>query len=347
MLDSHNKKLQAWPPAEAGLYVPPYERHPSWDKYVDVIREDAVRRGLIQGRDIRRFERFIVLDALVYPYAPFDLLVATGGFNQCLFFLDDQYDHDPSVGKVPARVREIVDRAFDALAHGRVPSSSTPFHELCARVGSQIRSHCSDTLWDRFVGHLHEYLYDGVLVATSSWGNVLKPDEYRAVRLLDSGTWCVPDLVEVATQTELEPETVADPVIGELRRLVCEHATFVNDLASYHREVVRAGGTFNLVLSIATHETGGDTHAAIRKVVEELNAMMDRFEELAAQTTGEAALHAHALRYWISGNHRFSFHSGRYHHPEAHLAELRGTPTDTPPPLDDRRIARPVKPARA
>jgi hypothetical protein len=347
MLDVHHTKLQTWPLAEAGLFVPPFVRHSSWDKYVDVIREDAVQNGLIQGSDIRRFERFIVLDALVYPYTSFDLLVVTGGFNQCLFFLDDQYDDDPAVGKVPARVREIVGQAFDALAHRRLPSNPTPFHRLCARVGAQIRSHSSDALWDRFVGHLHDYLYEGVLVATSSWGTVLPPEEYRAVRLLDSGTWCVPDLVEVATQCELEPETVADPVVAELRRLVCEHATFVNDLASYHREVVRAGGTFNLVLSIATHETGGDIQAAISKVVAELNAGMCRFEELAAQTTGKAALHAHALRYWISGNHRFSFHSGRYHHPEAHLPELRGTPTDTPAPLDERRIARPVKPVRA
>jgi hypothetical protein len=347
MLNTQPTKLQTWPTAEAGLFVPPFVRHSSWDRYVDVIREDAVQRGLIQGRDVRRFERFIVLDALVYPYASFDLLVVAGGFNQCLFFLDDQYDHDPAVGKVPARVREIVDRAFDALAFAKVPQAPTPFHELCARVGSQIRANSSDRLWDRFVGHLHDYLYDGVLVATSGWGTVLPPDQYRAVRLLDSGTWCVPDLVEMATETELEPEIVADPAVAELRRLVCEHATFVNDLASYHREVVRAGGTFNLVLSIATHETGGDITAAIHKVVTELNATMDRFEELAAQTTGKAALHAHALRYWISGNHRFSFHSGRYHHPEAHLAELRGTPTDTPPPLDERRIARPVKPARA
>ena len=47
------------------------------------------------------------------------------------------------------------------------------------------------------------------------------------------------------------------------------------------------------------------------------------------------------LRHWIGGNHRFSMHGGRYHHPDAHLVELRGEPLETPPPPPVREPWRP------
>jgi hypothetical protein len=293
----------------------------------------------VSGDDVRRFERFIVLDALVYPYASFELLGVAGGFNQWLFLLDDQYDHD-SGGRSPARMREIVDRAFDTLVTGRLGIRPTPFHRFSAMVGSRIRARCSTRLWDRFTANVYRYLYEGSLVAISQWGAVLYPSEYRRIRSLDSSMGCVTQMVEMATESELDESTLADPRVAELEQLMRDHVSFLNDLASYHREVVQAGSTFNLVLCVATHGRVSIEEAVIQ-IAAELNATLDRFEELASRTSGAVRSHTDGLRCWISGNHRFSFHGGRYHHPEAHLVELRGAATDAPEPLKEHRIGPP------
>lgn len=141
----------------------------------------------------------------------------------------------------------------------------------------------------------------------------------------------VVDMVELGHDTEPTAAEVRSPVLRELRQLACEHVAFLNDLASYHREVVRAGSSFNLLHSIAMESCEGSISRAVPLLAAELNAIITRFEALATGLRGKQARHAAALRCMMAGNHRFSFHGGRYHHPEAHLVELRGIPSDAPP----------------
>jgi hypothetical protein len=124
-----------------------------------------------------------------------------------------------------------------------------------------------------------------------------------------------------------------------VRAATTDHVAFLNDLVSYHKEVVRAGSPFNLVHAVATHETGSVPHA-IHRVADELDACLARFEAAAAPLTGRPARHAEALRHWISGNHRFSLHGGRYHHPDAHLVELRGEPGERARPASSVEVGR-------
>jgi hypothetical protein len=136
----------------------------------------------------------------------------------------------------------------------------------------------------------------------------------------------VVDAVELAHDGELSERDVNDPLVRELRQLACDHVAFLNDLVSYHREVVRAGCCFNLLHCIAVHDCAGSVQRAIPVLVAEVNAIAERFEQLAALVPDSVAGHAGALRCMMAGNHRFSFHGGRYHHPDAHLEELRGPP---------------------
>ncbi len=316
--------------AELGLLATAHQRHPDAQRYLQLTRDDVVRRGLVRGEDVRRFEHFMQLDALMYARATFPALVVCGGFNQWLFFLDDQYDNHAEVASSQEQVQQIIDRAFEALSSGRLPRSSTPFDDFSASVGRRIRAAASTRLWHRFLEDTHEYLYHGSRVAIAHWGKLLSPEEYRPLRRLDSSMNAVVDMVELGHDTELSEADVVDPVIRELRQLACDHVAFLNDLASYHREVVRAGSAFNLLHCIAMESCGGSIAEAVPLLVTELNGILTRFEVLAAGLRGPLARHAAALRCMMAGNHRFSFHSGRYHHASAHLAELRGVATDAP-----------------
>lgn len=329
MKSSGRRAEVRWLPAERGVSCPPWRRHPEAQRYLQHARSDVLRRGLVAGEDVRRFERFAALDALMYAEASFDALVVCGGFNQWLFFLDDQYDDHPEVATSPDRVHEVVAPAFDALSSGRLPRTASPFAEFSASVGRRIRDRASTRLWDRFLQDTHDYLYRGSIVALSHYKAALTPDEYRPLRRLDSSMSAVVDVVELGHDGELSERDISDPLVRELRQLACDHVAFLNDLVSYHREVVRAGCCFNLLHCIAVHACGGSVQRAIPLLVTEVNSIAERFEEVAALVPDSLTAHASALRCMMAGNHRFSFHGGRYHHADAHLEELRGVPRES------------------
>jgi len=315
-----------WLPAERGVLCPPWRRHPEAQRYLQLARSDVMSRGLVAGEDVRRFEHFAALDSLMYSEASFEALVVCGGFNQWLFFLDDQYDNHADVAASPERIHEIVSPAFEALSSGRLPRRASPFAEFSATVGRRIRARASTQHWNRFLQDTHDYLYRGSTVALSHYEAALPPDEYRPLRRLDSSMSAVVDVVELGHDGELTERDVSDPIVRELRQLACDHVAFLNDLVSYHREVVRAGCSFNLLHCLAVHECGGSVQRAIPLLVAEVNGIAERFEQLARLVPDSVVAHVHALRCMMAGNHRFSFHGGRYHHPDAHLEELRSFP---------------------
>lgn len=327
--------VQPWPTGHLGLRVPAVLRHPEEQRYIREARVAAVDAGLVGGADFRRFERFVVLDALMYSYAPYDRLVRAGSYNQWLFFLDDQYDDDARVASDRSRVRALIDASYRAMADGVIPSAPTPFQRFTLTVAANLRDGRSPAYWERFLGHLRAY-HAGTLRALELWNNneILTPEAHRAVRRQDSSMDSVVDVVEVALDWELTPTDLADGAISTLRACAAEHVALLNDLVSYHKEVVLAGSTFNHLLSVAHHRTEGSIARAVEVLVADLNALVDRFEAAAEGLGGPYAAYAEALRRMIVGNYRFSFHSGRYHHPEAHLAELRAPASDTPPPVD-------------
>jgi hypothetical protein len=318
-----------WLPGEVGLLATPFERHPAAERHLALARQDVLQTGLLRRVDMGRFERFAQLDALVYPRASFEALQACGGFNHWLFFVDDHYDTDASFAASPERVDDLMQRAFDTLATGHLPRQPAPLDRFSVAVGQRIRALASAGHFYRFLDNTFDYLYRGSRVALTHWNETLPPERLRPLRRLDSSMNAVVDITELACGGELTERELTDPVVQELRQLCGDHVAFLNDLVSYHREVVRAGSAFNLLNAIAVHECDGSVAAAIPRLVTELNRVARRFEALAKTTTGLAAQHAIGLRLVMAGNHRFSFESGRYHHPHAHLAELR-----EPHPLD-------------
>src|SRR5262245_26020622 len=117
-------------PVFSRLLLPwPARRNPFARAYARSAADLLVGVGLItddpRDRGARRFQGIVVLDPYVYPYAALDRLLVAGAFSQWLFFLDDQYDDDPEVGRDPLAVRRIMERCLETLSTGRLPPSPT------------------------------------------------------------------------------------------------------------------------------------------------------------------------------------------------------------------------------
>jgi hypothetical protein len=319
-----SKLLLPWP-ARRNRFARPYARAAA-DLLVEVglITDDPADRGA------RRFQGIVVLDPYVYPYAALDRLLVAGAFSQWLFFLDDQYDDHPVVGRNPLAVRQIMDRYFEVLSTGRLPPSPTPFARFTADLRRRLEASCPPGWMQRFLRNVQAYLFDGSLRTVEYWAQDRVPStaDYLAMRMHDSAVFPAVDMIEVAAGIRLAPEVLDHPSIAEMRRLTVRHTAYVNDLFSYQKEVLWNGTPCNLV-HVLMHNESISFGEAVGEIVAMVNGDVQRFLELERGLPGfEPAIAAEVDAYltgmkdWMRGNVEFSLASGRYRAPDSPFLEL-------------------------
>jgi hypothetical protein len=256
-----------------------------------------------------------------------------GGFDQWLFFLDDQYDDDPEVGQSASAVQALIEANAAVLLGDRMPGD-TAMERFGASVHHRFR-HAGPRWWRRFRADLEDYLFEGSLFALTSWreGHVLDVDTYRQRRCYDSSVFACIDVMELAMGLDLPDEVVESPQIRSLRRLTTEHVAFLNDIVSYHKEVVEHQSPFNLV-HVLMHDRGVSLADAVHDIIGLLNDHVGRFEDIAAALPSygpgldaQVAVYLTGMRRWMAGNRAFSFTSGRYIRPDSGIADLRAAMT--------------------
>jgi 5-epi-alpha-selinene synthase len=304
-----------------------YQRHPQAAEHEKRALQVASEFGLVgsdnNGRDRKRFEAFVKLDAYVYPYPNAERLRIAGEFNQWLFFLDDQCDNHLELGPNPPLVRRLMERSMDVLSTGRLPQDANAFDRFTLHVRQSLISICPDDWFARFLSDVHDYLFRGSLVAIEHWAAARTPslDDYVMFRLYDSG--CLPaiDVIEVAAGLNLPPAVLGHPLICELRILAARYIAYINDIFSYHKEVVENRTPCNLVHVIVANDLVS-LEEAISAAFRLVNDYLGHFEkiEMALPDWGptlneEVQRYLHGMKTWMRGNVDFSISSGRYQAP--------------------------------
>lgn len=291
---------------------------------VGLITDDPGDRGA------RRAQGIVVLDPHVYPYASLERLLVAGAFSQWLFFLDDQYDDDPELGRSPLEVRRIMDRCFEVLSTGRLPPSPTSFARFTLDLRRRLEASCPAGWMERFLRNVHAYLFEGSLrtVEYRAQDRVPSTHDYLALRMHDSAVFPAIDMIEVAAGIQLPREVLEHPSIAEMRRLTVRHTAYVNDLFSYQKEVLWNGTPCNLV-HVLMHNESVHFEEAVSQIVAMVNGDVRRFLELERGLPGfEPAIadevHAYltGMKDWMRGNVEFSLASGRYRAPDSPFLEL-------------------------
>ena len=317
------------------IHMPwPIRRHPQAAEYEHLAFERATHLGLLNKNDqdtIRRFECFVRLDASVYPYATIDRLQAAGLFNQWLFFLDDQYDDHPELGRDIPAVRNLMARSLEVLVTGELPADPLPFDRLSVCLREQSQAICFPGWLPRFIRNVEEYLFHGSLVAMHFWNQGSVPDlvTYRTMRMLDSAVLAAIDIIEVAGAVVLPDAVHRHPLVIELRELAAQHVAYVNDIASYQKEVLCHESPCNLIPVLLMKE---DLcfEVAVRKAIDVINDVMMRFlkTEVELPSCGgdidqNLVAYVGGMKTWMRGNIDFVLTSGRYLSPASPFLELR------------------------
>lgn len=311
----------------AQLRLPwPARRNPRAGEHEAAMAAEAVALGLLgddpADADRRRFASFVTLNGYVYPRAPRPQLDLGGTYNQWLHFIDDQYDDCKHVGRDLAAVRAIMARALAILASGALPERPTPFDRLTQRLHRRLAACARDEWIDRFLARVREYLLEGSLVVLERWGGGHVPTvaEYLPLRLRDSAVLTCFDVMALIHDVRLPPEDREPPQLRALRLAAAYHIILVNDIASYHKEVVEHGQVCNLVHVLMVEERLS-LAAALRRVKRRADDELARF--LAAEAalerevrrTPDLARYVDGLKDWVGGNVDFSLTSPRFRWP--------------------------------
>lgn len=317
----------------------PTRRNKLFDRYQRAAKDVLVGIGLVADdlehrTAMMRFEGVVLLDSYVYPYAKLEPLLAAGAFSQWLFFLDDQYDDHPDLGRDPSSVRAIMEHSFAVLSTGYLPSNPTAFDRFTVYLKRRLDTLSSDEWMRRFMSDIENYLFRGSLPAIEHWAQDETPtlDQYLTMRMYDSAVFAAIDIIEVAAGIELTDEIRNHPVISEMARLTVRHTAYTNDLFSYQKEVLWSGTPCNLV-HVLMSSRGSSFEEAVLEVVKIANADVARFLELEANipswgpATDEAVrAYVMGMKTWMRGAVDFSFASLRYRAPDSPFLELRSTP---------------------
>lgn len=276
-----------------------------------IFREDPAR--------LRRFRHVVALDSLVYPDADADRLTASGGINHYLFFLDDLYDDDPSVGQNPQAARVIMERYLHALSTGCLGPTPDALERYSCNLHHQLVRLASPEWVALFMQEVRSYLFKGSILSVEAWSSNHLPDidTYIEERTIDAGLWVATQLVELATNI-IPP---ADPLLYEARTLTARHVAIANDLFSYQKEVMEQGCPWNMVHVIMVKESCTFPEA-VAQVQEMLNGWAARFEEIYSLKP-EASAYLDGLWAWVTGNIDTSLSSKRYCRVDSPFAELR------------------------
>lgn len=287
------------------------------------MRAEAVELGLLADdpadSNRRRFANFVMLNGLVYPRASLPQLDIGGTYNQWLHFIDDQYDDHGQVGSDPGAVRAVMERALAILASGALPGRPTPFDRLTQRLHQRLIARATGAWTRRFVADVREYLLGGSLVVLERWAGGYVPTvaEYLPLRLLDSAVLTCFDVMGLLNDVRLRPEVFDHPHLSAMRIAAAYHIILVNDMASYHKEVVEHGQVCNLVHVLMVEERlslGEGLRSVMRRADDELARFLAAEASLAREVhlASDLVRYIDGLKDWISGNVDFALTSPRF-----------------------------------
>ncbi|HET9958352.1 MAG TPA: hypothetical protein VFQ61_27845 [Polyangiaceae bacterium] len=310
-------------------------RHQLSFEHAEASEERAAQHGLLvrdaDDPNRQRFRAFVELDCFVYPYTSLPVLGAVGGFNQWLYFLDDQYDDHPETHGDLTGIRRIMQRAYELLAGTSAAPAKTPFEQFTRALRLDLLALAPTGFMPRFLENVHDYLFDGSLEAIAHWARAetLPLEDYIELRALDSGVYPVIDCIEIAGGLRLSADVLRHDSVRQLVRCAVRHVALANDIFSYEKEVLLNGSTMNLVHVVSERE-GRTLDSAVGRAVEIVNGFARDFiqaerhlPKLSPAQDLALRVFAHGMHAWMRGNVDFSLQSRRFRSGTSPIRELR------------------------
>lgn len=257
-------------------------------------------------------------------------------FIDDLFFDTDHFDArdfaiPPEVGQSLNSVSQFLVDLMCIFRTGDMPAFPSPIQRAFQEMGALIASQAPDAWFNAFADGIQDYITAVIQreIDLRKRKTVLTDlDSFVDLRLRDTGGLHTCQLIGFTKGAFLPVEVREDNNLKQLTTLAIAMASFVNDIFSYHKDVVLEGSEFNLVkIFMDTECLRFD--AAVHKSVELVNSYADAFVDLRRQLPSwgsEVDLlveqYVDGLAEMMSGNVYWHATTNRYRSPESPFAEL-------------------------
>lgn len=236
---------------------------------------------------------------------------------------------DPKMTKGPKRLHRFFGELMEAFVAREVSESVPKIFHAFAELGDIVARRASDEWFSHFVIGLQDYVQAVLEREGSRTAFTSTLEEFLRIRVRDAGGLHVCQFIEFAKDAFLPATVRSDPVIVQMTTAASAMATLVNDVYSYHKDVVDEGSHFNLV-RILMDVGSCDFPTAIDQSVKLINAYSDEFFDARAKlrSWGDvrdaiAASYVNGLMEMMAGNLHWHRTTDRYRSPDSPFEEMR------------------------
>lgn len=298
--------------------------------YMDEVNKRTEEICLQLGIRANNYKGYTTMTPYLYPYGDIDCLVTTCVFLNFLFFIDD-FINDDLMKEHDLENRAIFKECMYILQGKPPPKSPHMLHNVTYEIYLLFRDTAHPEWMKRFIQSVASYLKYTTLpidsIKTNGYWNV---DRYIAHREQVSGMYPTVDLIEYTSRICLPQSVVDHPFIQSMRRLTAQYCCLLNDIFSYHKEVIECGSQFNLI-HVLQESWNLSFEEALHESVRRLNYIAADFRQLAHYATRwQNDTSRHLIEIYVSGlNDQFiaAWHwqmsTNRYRSPDSPVPELQ------------------------
>lgn len=285
------------------------------------------------GIKLPHFQEYTTMSSYLYPSASLERLVAIDILTNLLYYTDDLFSSaraDPDDADDIA-MWKVFENCILILRYGIMPKESLPLYATSMKLRELMLRLASDAWLSRLATSLENHFKSTTLSLQSIMQDgILDVGRYIAVREHDSGMYPTIDLLELGSDIYLPDEVLNHPVVQILRECTIRLGGLMNDLFSYHKEVILQGQRFNLV-NVLMESKGWCFEETVHKVVLMLNGYTETFLNYEQclptypneDTNQKLQIYVQGLRDQIIATYHWQMATNRYRSPESPFPELR------------------------
>jgi hypothetical protein len=301
----------------------------------DISRDISAEYCEMLGIKPANYSQYTTMSAYLFPRTDLDRLVTIDILNNMLFYIDD-YSTSEKVrekNRDDVEMRKVFVTCIDILRTGNTPPKAHRLYAPSMVLHERIQQFSSPALAVRLADSLEDHLVS-ITKSLMAIMNGSTPDVegYILMRERDSGMYPTVDLVEFAYGIYIPEEVRQHPVIRRMILAVVRFCSLLNDMFSYHKEVILRQQRFNLVnvlmetRRLSFEEAVDET---VRMINQEVSDFLDCEAKLPDLSFGDpeldrdVRLYAQGMRDQLIAGWHWQTMTNRYRSPESPFPELR------------------------
>ncbi len=330
----YQKKLRSLSDLEV---IGPVQIHPQAEEAERRIEQYCHQLGI----HLPHFDEYTTMSSYLFPHASLERLVVIDVLTNLLYYIDDIYSMnrgEDERGDAPdsATMLRIFTNCLAILDNGTLKDGEAvdmtePLYRTMKALHDDMRRLAPDVWRKRLVASLEDHFRHSLLPVDAIMTNgFLNLEKYVYVREHDSGMHPTIDLLELGLDIFIPDEIRRHPVLDTLRVCTMRIGGLMNDIFSYHKEVVKLRSHFNLIVVFMQSENL-DFDEAVDRAVEFVNGFTRTFLEYEqklpdfgdAKLNHDVRLYVQGLRDQIIATYHWQMSTNRYRSADSPFPELR------------------------